>query len=357
MKNLFWALSASLFLFALPLSITCIPATQLDDRLPVQTVGDAIDSVLTIQPQKPFNGAILVARGDSVVYSHEQGYANFSSKKLLALTDQFVIGSISKQLTAVVLLQAYDKGLVKLHVPIRRYLPELTHSWADTVTIHHLLTHMHGITALDKPVKFPVGTQYAYSQIGYNLLARIAEQVSGKPFAELSKILFLQCGMRNTFHPDTKGYLHLVEGYTEQANGTLEREKDTFENYPAAGTFISTVQDLLQWNRCLYGGKLLKKKTLALMMTPQKGAVRQHPLFGLTFYGYGVTIDQKDNIRQYGLTGYVPGFISMNFYYPDTKTSIIAWENTVYDVDDLKKTFLYHTGILQSVRKWQSDKK
>ena len=261
-----------------------------------------------------------------------------------------MIGSISKQFTAVLVLREFDKRSIDLFVPIRQYLPELTQSWADTVTIHHLLTHMHGITRLDKPTTFKVGTQYSYSQIGYDLLSKIVEKTSGKSFAELSKNLFEECGMKNTFHPDVKGYNNLAKGYTENENSKIEFETETFKNYVAAGSFISTVEDLNIWNSYFYSGKLLKRKTMKMVETKQNGAVRDHPIFGITEYGYGITVDTKENILQFGQTGFAPGFISMNFYFPKTKTSVIVLENVAYETDDLKKTFYYHTEILKIIR-------
>ena len=251
-----------------------------------------------------------------------------------------MIGSISKQFTAVLVLREFDKGKIDLFTPIHKYLPELTQSWADTVNVHHLLTHMHGITQLDKPTSFKVGTQYSYSQIGYDLLARIVEKTSGKSFAELSENLFVECGMKNTFHPDIKKYNNLVKGYSEIENGKIEFETKTFQNYVAAGSFISTINDLNTWNSLFYNGKLLKSKTMKLLETKQKGAVRNHPIFGITEYGYGITIDTKENILQFGQTGFAPGFISMNFYFPKTKTSVIVLENVAYETDDLKKNLL-----------------
>ncbi len=153
--------------------------------------------------------------------------------------------------------------------------------------------------------------------------------------------------MKNTFHPDIKGYTNLVKGYTENENGKIEFETETFQNYVAAGSFISTVKDLTSWNDLFYGGKLLKKKTMKLLKTKQKGAVRNHPIFGITEYGYGITIDTKENMLQYGQTGFAPGFISMNFYFPKTKTSVIVLENVAYETDDLKQTFYYPTEILK----------
>jgi CubicO group peptidase (beta-lactamase class C family) len=273
-----------------------------------------------------------------------------AKKEPLQLNDQFVIGSISKQFTAVLVLREYDKGNIDIFTPIHTYLPELTQSWADTVTVHHLLTHMHGITQLDKLTTFKVGSQYSYSQIGYDLLAKIVEKTSKKSFAELSENLFRACGMKNTFHPDIKKYSNLVKGYTEIENGKIEFEKETFQNYVAAGSFLSTVNDLNIWNDLFYNGKLLKSKTMKLLLTKQQGAVRNHPLFGITEYGYGITIDTKENILQYGQTGYAPGFISMNFYFPKTKTSAIVLANVAYETEDLKKTFYYPTEILKIVR-------
>jgi len=77
---------------------------------------------------------------------------------------------------------------------------------------------------------------------------------------------------------------------------------------------------------------------------------RDHPVFGKTDYGYGITINSTDNIIQYGQTGFAPGFVSMNFYFPKTKTSIIIFENIAYDTDNLKKTFYYHTKTLNIIR-------
>ena len=313
-------------------------------------INEQIDSLISTKSTKPFNGVILISQKGKTKYSKIFGYSDIDKKESLKLNDQFVIGSISKQFTAVLVLREFDKGNIDLFVPIRQYLPELTQSWADTVTIHHLLTHLHGITQLDKPTTFKVGTQYSYSQIGYDLLSKIIERTSGKSFAELSKNLFEECGMKNTFHPDIKGYNNLVIGYTENDNGKIEFETETFQNYVAAGSFISTAEDLNIWNKYFYSGKLLKRKTMKMLETKQNGAVRNHPIFGITEYGYGITVDTKENILQFGQTGFAPGFISMNFYFPKTKTSVIVLENIAFETDDLKKTFYYHTEILKIIR-------
>jgi D-alanyl-D-alanine carboxypeptidase len=96
---------------------------------------------------------------------------------------------------------------------------------------------------------------------------------------------------------------------------------------------------------------VLKKKTLKLMQTPQPGAVRNHPLFGETFYGYGITVAVENEQLRFGQTGFAPGFVSMNYYFPQTKTSLIMLSNVVYGGDDLKKAFEYHLKVLELYQK------
>ena len=110
-----------------------------------------IDSLISIKTKKPFNGVILISQKGKTKYSKLYGYSDIDKKEPLKQNDQFVIGSISKQFTAVLVLREFDKGNLDLFTPIHKYLPELTQSWADTVTIHHLLVHMHGISDLNKP--------------------------------------------------------------------------------------------------------------------------------------------------------------------------------------------------------------
>ncbi len=315
------------------------------------SLASKIDALLSSKTHKSFNGVVLVSEGGRTLYSQVKGISNFSTKKKLQPNSQFIIGSISKQITAVLVLHELDKQHLKLDVPIRAYLPELPDAWADTVTIDHLLTHMHGIKRLGAPTAFTPGTQFDYglADIGYRLLSQIVERTSGKSFEMVSAGAFEICGMTHTFHPDVKQYKSLVNGYTESEDGRLEFDSLSFINSPAAGGFISTAEDVVRWNTALHSGELLRPKSYNLMITPKKGAVRQHPLSGSTDYGYGITVDTKDEILQLGQTGFAPGFASMNFYFPATKTSVIILSNVVRN-GDLPEKFYYHTVILKLVR-------
>ena len=69
-----------------------------------------VDSLLSIQTEKPFNGIVLITQNGETVYSKVCGYSDFGNEIPLKINDQFVVGSISKQFTAVIVLREYDKG-------------------------------------------------------------------------------------------------------------------------------------------------------------------------------------------------------------------------------------------------------
>lgn len=122
-----------------------------------------IDSLLSNATTDSFNGIIVISEKGNIKYSKILGYSDLDKKRPLDKHSQFVIGSISKQFTAVMVLQELEKGHLDLFTPIGRYLPELKQPWTDTVTIHHLLTHMHGVADIDRPALFKAGTRFDYS--------------------------------------------------------------------------------------------------------------------------------------------------------------------------------------------------
>ncbi len=302
----------------------------------------------------PFSGLVLIQQDTTTLYAASQGYARNVTKTPFSSTSQFVVGSISKQFTGVLVLREVESKRLDLFAPIRQYLPELQQAWADTITAHHLLTHTHGITSLTEPSSFPAGTRFAYSQRGYELLSRIVSATSGKSFADCAQELFRLCGMTQTFHPAVKQYKNLVQGYTRDSTGTFQQEQASLENYPAAGSFISTARDLARWNRVLYSGQLLSPRMMQLLTTTKPNATRQHPLFGKTEYSYGITIDSTNQVVRLGNTGFAPGFASMNFYFPAVRTSVIVLSNTdcCSYKEDLATVFAYHTAILEVVRQY-----
>jgi D-alanyl-D-alanine carboxypeptidase len=316
-----------------------------------ESLQPGLDSLLALSREPGFSGTVLITQQKKTLYSRCLGYADLNHSRKIEQNNQFVIGSVSKQITAALVLREVEKGTLDLHLPIRKYLSDFKASWADSITIDHLLTHKDGIIAFDQPLQFRPGSQFKYNQINFELLAMILEQVTKESLAALSRELFLELKMKHSFHPDNYGYDHLANGITRNKNGTFEEVKESYRiNYTAAGGFISTAGDLEKWNKALHTGKILGPKYYNLMLIKKPGAIRDHPLFSLTEYGYGITIKTDDNLLQLGQTGYSDGFSSMNFYFPETGTSVIVLQNITSDPDDLKKTFYYQLEALRLVR-------
>lgn len=307
-----------------------------------------IDSIIV---HNGFNGVVLLTKDSTIIYSKTIGYSDLEKKTPMTLNDQFVIGSISKQITAVLVLREYEKGKIRLEDTINQYLTEINQPWAREVTIHHLLTHTHGIVNLLEPLEFKQGSQFHYSQLGYELLAQILQKITGQTFENLSTELFQKYGLTNTFHPNSKKYKNLVKGYVENENGTLVFATNSLYNYVPAGGFISNTIDLKKWNEKLHSGNLVKKETLELMSTNY--ATRIHPIFDTIAYGYGLLFkDGKQNI-QIGALGYAPGFVSACYHYPQTNMNLIVLENTAKNLNDFNQTFKVHTELMNLIKKYK----
>ncbi len=285
-----------------------------------------VDSLLVDSTVRPFNGVILIATQDSVTYHKTYGYSDYALKQPMKLDHRFVIGSLSKQITAVLIMKEYEQGRLNLTDSIGKFLPEIEMPWTSLVTVHHLLSHTHGITDLNKALDFTPGVSFSYSNLGYQILGEILEKVTGKTYVELANRLFISVGMMNSTANMGANHNSVGNAYYRDSQGSIHLEKDTFINqYAAAATLISTTEDLLLWNHVLHNGEIISTKNYDLMITPH--ANQNHSLFGIIGYGYGLRIANENDILEIGHTGYVPGYVSMNLYYPDSKTSLIMLEN------------------------------
>src|SRR6185312_5595307 len=273
------------------------------------------------------NGIVFVSTNKEIIYKKSFGYADRSKKIPVSTDTQFLTGSVTKQFTAVAILKSLldknsDEGdpvklkariQAELNNPIEHYLPEKHKiwdgsmpAWAKTVTIHQLLVHSSGITNYTslpdfEKQKFPTssdlvtffknhvleflpGEKFSYSNSGYYLLGMIIQQIAQKNIdAYLDKSFFEPFEMRSTFLP-TQGtvddliysdarFSNLARGYqyeiTKQ-NATLEEVKryELMEVPGAAGSLISTTDDLLKWNNALYAGKIIPTFLLEFMLKP-----------------------------------------------------------------------------------------
>jgi CubicO group peptidase (beta-lactamase class C family) len=295
----------------------------------------SIDSL--IKSTSPiFNGVVLITKNGKTVYSKAKGVSNFETKKPLTLDSQFEIMSNSKNIAAVFILLEVEKGKIDLQSPIKKYLPELTQSWADSVTIHQLLNHTHGIIDLQKPLAYKPGTNFTYGNLSFALLGKIVATVNKKSYSEVVNPFFKKLKMKNTFTYSEDKIQNLVSGYINK-NDVFEIQKNTLISSETLGSdgIISTANDLSIWNNNLHNGKILKPETYQLML--KYTVLSQHNLFGKEKegYGYGIRIIEKDRVKYIGHTGLGDGFSSVNLYFPESDVSLIVLENEMNDSRDL----------------------
>ena len=310
-----------------------------------------IDSLLNVNQPRAFNGVVLVSQNGKTLYQKAVGLAKSKNNELVKPNSKFVLLSNSKQITAVLVLREVDKGKIDLEKNIRTYLPNFPQKWADSVNIHQLLNHTSGIVTLEKPLATKPGTVFKYTDLNYMLLGKIIAAVTHTSYEKAVDDLFKKIGMKNSGYPNEGFQKKAVNGFSISEKNEKEEVKTYLiaeDRIPAAG-LISTVGDLSKWNEKLHGGKILKPETYKKIVS--YNTLSQHNVFGKKAigYGYGIRINDKAEIKEYGHTGIVPeqGFTSVNLYYPRTKTSVIVLENQCFD--DFSVSYFFEAEVRKIV--------
>ena len=130
--------------------------------------------------QSPFSGVVLVARGDEIVFKQAYGHADLERSEPLDVDSRFLVGSNAKPLTATLVLQQVEAGVLDLGGTVSDYLPEFPEQLGAQITIHHLLSHTAGLPRNgdewdELALEFRPGDAYAFSNVGYDLLVLILE--------------------------------------------------------------------------------------------------------------------------------------------------------------------------------------
>ncbi len=339
----------------------------------------AIDAACSaLFPEGEPGAAVLVMEGDEILFDKGYGFADLRTGAAIDGTTSFNIASVSKQFTAVAVLQLADKGLLDPDDPIIKYFPEYTDPvWKD-IRIRHLLSHSSGIPdgrgyltreekvagdedlAIEylanlKELHFAPGTAYEYINPTFVLLGKLVERVSGQPFTEYVRDhVFLPAGMMETGYFDrdrqeliprmAHGYEYAdVTGMPEERTAGAAPEKKEWYEYdfgeetffatrPDGGIYTST-HEFVKWERALRKGTVLPENRLREAWTPQT-EVGGSPWSDYqnrpnTFYGYGWFIEPRTEetpLRIYH-TGDNGGFKILAARYPETETLVLVFAN------------------------------
>lgn len=257
----------------------------------------------------------------------------------------FRIGSITKQFTALAIMQLQYWRRLHVGDHICSYIPGCPHKWRD-ITIYELLTHTSGMPDrfndsdydtthpatpeqllkrfAAKPLNFPPGTNYYYSNAGYAILGYIVSRVSGLSYAAyLERYVFAPLHLRDTgIDPDP----HRGQEATGYLSGSTTAPYINMSTAYAFGDIYSTASDLYTWDRALFGGKLVPMWSLAPMFQTHVTAVG---FDGSTLhYGFGWFIDEDQHHRIISHPGLINGFSAVNEYLPDDKVTLVVLSNT-----------------------------
>ncbi len=323
-----------------------------------------------LETNRKFHGSVLVAKGEKIFLDKGYGNANYEQGIKNTSKTTFAIGSVTKQFTAMAVMQLYEKGLLTLEDKLSKYIPDFPE--ADNITIKHLLTHTSGIVnftetqefltakpedmsleyiidiAKKKTLEFEPGAKWKYSNTGYLMLGYIVEKISGVSLEEyLNLNIFKPLDMKNTgvcYKGEKKMYN--ATGYLGYLDLTAVDDEAILKGAHGAGYLYSTVEDLYRWDRALYTDKLVKKETMNMIFTGYEDAqpigkyglgwfVRDDESLGKVVYHGGNTMSFTANISRY-LDKDMAVIMTINngYYDVDTLTSILAGivEGKKYDL-------------------------
>lgn len=320
-----------------------------------------------------FTGVVLVMREGKIV--HARGYGNATSEKENTVATAFHVASITKQFTAVAILQLVEKGMVDLDVSVNEYLSQRYRSpkW-DTVNIHHLLSHTSGVPdyavtrdyynvvkgfclgdtvdgmvmeAMAKDLEFKPGSEFSYSNIGFTLLGLVVENQTSTPYDEYVKVNILNpMGMSSS-------KIHVI-GHVpgaEEAEGHRWSEKqnahvpDDIVSLPVTapdGGLVTTLEDFVKWTEIYMGGEptVLAQESLDRMLNPVMAIEWTGPIGAPLSIGYGLFLG--DGLVSH--PGYIVGFKS-HFIVDRNKKLLIA----VFSNNTTNDPWEISTGLLEAL--------
>jgi len=310
----------------------------------------AFDEICTeVFPADGPGGAVLVAKGDQILYQKAFGLDDLDKKTPLRPDMVFRLGSVTKQFTAVAILQLVEQRKISLKDDITRFIPDYP-TQGKIITVEHLLNHTSGIKSYtsmplwtpavrqmdltpkalvdffkDQPMDFDPGDQYAYNNSGYVLLGYIIERVTGMSYADyLAKNVFKPAGLKHSFY-ETKPrpIANWANGFQRNADGKYAPAEPLSMTQPyAAGSLTSTVEDLYRWMRALFAGNVVSKDLLQKAHTPNI-----LPDGTNTRYGYGWQMGYILGSPTVEHGGSVNGFQSTLIYLPKEEVCVAILTN------------------------------
>lgn len=333
-----------LFLKSTVLSVLC---AFFLNTIEAQSLESKIDKILSNQFKSNEPGvSALVAKNGKVIYRKAFGKANLELNVDMTSENVFEVGSITKQFTSVAILMLLEEGKLNLEDDITKFIPDYP-TKGKKITVHHLLTHTSGIKSYtsmstfgkvmtidqsplkfinffkNEPMDFNPGEKYKYNNSGYFILGYIIEKVSGVSYPKFIKErIFDKINMNSSYYGShTKLIKNRASGY--QKRGDFLNTQYISLTLPfAAGSIMSTVDDMLKWQTAITNNVFVKETTIDKAFTNytlNKGDKIN--------YGYGWSLNEINNIPTIEHGGAIPGYKSMGVFVPSKNVYVILFSN------------------------------
>lgn len=324
------------------------PAQKTSFRATPQTV-KKVNDYLDKLDRVGYNGAVLIALGGKPVISRGFGYTDIERKLKNSPNTIFDIGSVTKQFTGAAIMKLEMQGKLSTGDKITKYFQNVPPDKA-AITIHQLLRHSAGLPGVvgddfekiseaefvekvfSAPLKFPAGTRFGYSNVGYSLLALIVEKVSGQSYERyLYENLWKPAGMETTGYTRPNFDRNLIAvGYrgAERWGKPTDREWDKdapFLHLKGNGGILSTTGDLFKWDRALSSERILSKAAKEKYYHP---ALREDETEKTYYYAYGWDVSKTArNTTRVRHNGTNRVFYADFYRFIDEDVSIILMTN------------------------------
>lgn len=373
MQRLLWFVPSLLLPFQLLTSAA--PAWAAEIIAPAQTqsagadssalarVSSAAERIAREQIAAGLPGfSVAVARDGQILFSGGYGHADVESGVAPTAETVYRIGSVTKQMTAAVIMRLVEQGKISLDDPITKYMPQYP-TQGHTITIRHLLNHTSGIAGIrarqvDEKTRqrlkmdlsraeilelftggafdFAPGTDYKYNNSAYVLLGMIIEEVTGTPYAaHVERELFEPLGLTRTMYCDPERIVpDRAEGY-EMKDGKLINAPYLSMSVPgAAGAICSSATDLVKWTGLLHSGQVVSSASLADMTAPTR-----LPDGRSIRYGFGLDLDFRNGREAVVHGGTINGFKAVVAHYRPDSVSVAVLANWGdAEVQEIEKT-------------------
>jgi CubicO group peptidase (beta-lactamase class C family) len=328
-------------------SVLIIICALYFNDIQAQSLESKIDKILSNQFKSNETGvSALVAKDGKVLYRKAFGKANLELNVNMTSENIFEVGSITKQFTSVSILMLLEEGTLSLEDEITKFIPDYPTN-GKKITIHHLLTHTSGIKsytsmpsfekiiAIDEtplafidffknePMDFDPGEKYSYNNSAYFILGYIIEKASGISYPEFIKErIFDKIDMKSSYYGSRRKLIkNRASGYGKTDQFVNAQYLSLTLPY-AAGSIMSTVDDMLKWQTAIGTNVFVKKETINKVFTNY--TLNNGDKIN---YGYGWSLNEINDVATIEHGGAIPGYLSMGIFVPSENVYVILFSN------------------------------